>query len=418
MSDTQDDFIEARTAMPGLSEALSAVLERMRMRNVGRGLLDYFLTQPEDTAEIAGLIRKYPFFQAAAGDQFIDGRSIIRVTAEGLAEKAIGKAHGGADKAVGWLAKVLTTRSTGITLRAAIWGIETREAQVAPLTSVGGLELLGTSSLADHVREGSRLLGGREMIPKHVASDLPTAAFAIRRPDVPYRAQASTAALDSIWAMMSTARECWDILEGGCAGHPLHILYWFEPDDPDLELEYLINPTQWSHPEILPAAIPLTHLEAADITAIFRQYFCASTGAQDRFRRAVNRATLSQCRRSDIDKVLDLALAFEIAVAGGSQAPPSFKVALRTALLLGGDLAARKTCRATVEDLYRLRNEAAHGGSLDGKSRRKLSRVIEDATVIFRALSPRLLKLSDKPDWNAIELGGGSFAANDAHPER
>jgi hypothetical protein len=62
----------------------------------------------------------------------------------------------------------------------------------------------------------------------------------------------------------------------------------------------------------------------------------------------MNRFTLSQCRHQTIDRILDLALAFEIAVSGGDgdSAPPGWKVSVRSAQLIGGALKARQSNRS------------------------------------------------------------------------
>jgi hypothetical protein len=80
----------------------------------------------------------------------------------------------------------------------------------------------------------------------------------------------------------------------------------------------------------------------------------------------MNRFMLSKCRTQLIDRILDLALAFEIAVGGESESwtAISWKVAVRTAQAIGGTLDWRRTVRRKVGQLYDLRSKATHGGSL------------------------------------------------------
>jgi len=68
-----------------------------------------------------------------------------------------------------------------------------------------------------------------------------------------------------------------------------------------------------------------------------------------------------------IDRILDLTLAFEIAVSGkGEQAPQSWKVSVRCAQMIGGPLWDRQENRRRMVALYNLRNQGTHGSSLSG----------------------------------------------------
>src|SRR5437660_1009789 len=80
--------------------------------------------------------------------------------------------------------------------------------------------------------------------------------------------------------------------------------------------------------------------------------------------RSMRRFALGQCRREDVDRVLDLVLALEILASSGKgdNAPPSWKVSVRSAQLIGGVLAARKTHKKQLTALYQLRSAATHGG--------------------------------------------------------
>jgi hypothetical protein len=122
--------------------------------------------------------------------------------------------------------------------------------------------------------------------------------------------------------------------------------------------------------------------------------------------RSMERFRLSQCRRQPIDRVLDLTLAFEIAVSGpgGEQSPPSYKVSVRTAQAIGGALPDRQQNRTSIAELYKLRNQATHGGQLKSKAAEALNEVIEASSATYQNLMARLLTIKSAPDWQAIEL--------------
>jgi len=121
----------------------------------------------------------------------------------------------------------------------------------------------------------------------------------------------------------------------------------------------------------------------------------------------MERFRLSQSRREDIDRVLDLALAFEIAVSEkGDNAPPSWKVSVRAAQVIGGPLETRKQIRGDIGALYELRNQATHGGTVRTKSSKiSVDKVLQESCELYVALMKQLLSLRDKPDWKSLELG-------------
>jgi hypothetical protein len=114
----------------------------------------------------------------------------------------------------------------------------------------------------------------------------------------------------------------------------------------------------------------------------------------------------SQCRSKSIDRILDLALAFEIAVSEkGDNAPPGWKVSVRSAQLIGGPLKQRQHNRAALSALYELRNQATHGGTLRVRSpNRTVDEILQENSELYVLLMKRLLALRLKPDWKAVEL--------------
>jgi hypothetical protein len=83
----------------------------------------------------------------------------------------------------------------------------------------------------------------------------------------------------------------------------------------------------------------------------------------------------------------DLTLASEIAVRGkgGGEAPPGWKVSVRSAQLIGGALEKRQANREKIGELNRIRNQAAHGGSLRDLSQ-KQKQAMADCPDLYRQL--------------------------------
>jgi hypothetical protein len=141
------------------------------------------------------------------------------------------------------------------------------------------------------------------------------------------------------------------------------------------------------------------------VAAIKLESVAAFVGIRTRLLRSMSRFALSLSRHQMIDRAFDLALAFEIAVSGkgGGGAPPGWKVAVRTTQLIGGDIGKRQINRDKIDELYRIRNVAAHGGSLSDLSA-KQQNAVRDCPDVYRHLIRNFLRLGTAPDWNTVEL--------------
>ncbi|MDA9488845.1 hypothetical protein XI08_06395 [Bradyrhizobium sp. CCBAU 11361] len=119
----------------------------------------------------------------------------------------------------------------------------------------------------------------------------------------------------------------------------------------------------------------------------------------------MERFRLSQSRKQPIDRVLDLALSFEIALSDqGDNAPPSWKVSVRTAQLVGGPVDVRSSNRQAIASLYELRNQATHGGSLKPRGGKTVDAILQDSFDLYVSTIGKLLDLGSKPDWKTVEL--------------
>jgi hypothetical protein len=120
---------------------------------------------------------------------------------------------------------------------------------------------------------------------------------------------------------------------------------------------------------------------------------------------SMERCNLSQCRRETIDKVLDPALAFEIATSGGDNASVGGKVSIRTAQLIGGALETRQGNRRAINELCKIRNRATHGTRLKSIDRMKHDDIWLHAAHLYKELLTKFVELRPNLDWDAIELG-------------
>jgi hypothetical protein len=145
---------------------------------------------------------------------------------------------------------------------------------------------------------------------------------------------------------------------------------------------------------------------AQGITSLFGNFGKLPADLQDKLTRAADRFALSQCRHRTIDRILDLAIAFEILTGGGKgdNAPAGWKVSVRTAQIIGGTFERRQSIREALSTLYGARSAGSHGGSNSEKERADQEALLADCSAIYRELVDSVLELGMAPDWRSLEL--------------
>jgi hypothetical protein len=234
--------------------------------------------------------------------------------------------------------------------------------------------------------------------------DLPGAAILRKAADFPY-IRTDDASFLAIAKLEEETYETLVFLQGKVAGQPLALGYWFEYDDEDLDLNSHENFVSWLLPEIIPSISSNVAVDAATVQRELKALSAMPADWRNDLTRSMERFTLSQCRHQTIDRILDLTLAFEIAVSGkGDRAPQSWKVSVRSARMIGGPLRDRQENRGKMAALYNLRSQGTHGSSLSG-NQQKQDVVVTQAAALYRELLDSFWRHAARPDWNAIELG-------------
>ena len=306
-----------------------------------------------------------------------------------------------ATDAVGWLTGLLNIRVTNVVLGAVIWGIAIdKEIALSDSSRFLLFEHLpssyGKSVIADRKKwQPSPFIWYSE---RHF--DVPLVAYIKEIRGVPLISSDYLASAQLNEAAQS-ARELCRLIEAVGVGRPLPMAYWFEFQDAELggiSNAYFLS---WNLPEVHPRVESIARLDASDVSELYSAFQNLAFDWKSDLRRSMDRYTLSQCRHELIDQVLDLALAFEIAVSQkGDNLPVRWKVSVRAAQLIGGNVEQRLINRRSVGQLYDLRNRATHGSRLADVDRELLS----NCATIYRLLLRRLLAFTRRPDWSSIEL--------------
>lgn len=359
---------------------------------------------------LTSAIEKCETYKAVEGHFLFSGGTEFSLQASTLASKLFVQGIGLNENAAGaadWLIRLLTTRETTCFFKVAMWGLS--HDRETPLSD--SARLLPFSSLPDsymkyRLSERAKPCYDGSHWLAQTYFDKPTAAIVETIENFPYIREGSTAfqvMQDRIWK----AYQFSTIAQAASLGHPLAVACWFDYADRSLEYSEIDNSLTWLLPEIHPRVRSCAPIDVTEITSHLAQYDALPAAQSSRLFRSMERFGLSLCRTQTIDRVLDLALAFEIAVSEkGDNAPPSWKVSVRSAQLIGGPLLERQNTRSIVSTLYELRSQATHGGTLHSKSRKKPEdELLQESCDVYVKLMKRLLCLPDKPDWKSLELG-------------
>jgi hypothetical protein len=115
------------------------------------------------------------------------------------------------------------------------------------------------------------------------------------------------------------------------------------------------------------------------------------------------------------DRALELAIVLESLLADGP-GENTYKVGLRTALLIGGDEDTRLANRAVVGALYTLRSQLVHDGKVSDKvkvvrrGKVNTSQVVSEAVRISAQVIREVLDRGEIPDWYLLEVKSGDSA--------
>jgi hypothetical protein len=313
---------------------------------------------------------------------------------------------GNISAAVDWILRLLATREAAGIFKAALWGfsidsevILSDSSRLIPFTA------LPESYMKTRLLERAKRCYDGSVWLSHTYFDVPGVAFVKEVQQFPYICS-DARPFTKIFEIEQELRDLSFFIEGASIGHPLAIGSWFEYADQDLDFNNWQNSLAWHLPEIPPRIRSCTPISATTIQDHLQKRAALPDDLQSRLLRSMERFTLSQCRYQMIDRVLDLALAFEIAVSGEGrdQAPVGWRVGVRSAQLIGGPLEIRQSNRDAANSLYRLRNKATHGSTLSSTDRDELENTVRQCSEIYQKLILSFLALGQKPEWSSLEL--------------
>jgi hypothetical protein len=346
-------------------------------------------------------------FKSVAGDMAYTGGSGPILTADLLAGYLFSKGeNGNTTEAVQWLLRMLETREATGLFKVAVWGLSIdEELTLEDSSQIVSFTALPTSYMKDRILERAKGCYDSSVWLAHNYFDKPGVAFVTKIPNFPY-ISSDGAPFVKVAELQKKAREFWVFVQAAAVGHPLAIACWFEYEDQSIDFNQWQNSIAWILPEIHPRVAKSTAVSAKAIQASLQSFSALPAEVRKRLLRSMERFELSQCRYAIVDRILELTLAFEIAVSGPSRTEGaiSWKVSVRSAQLVGGALAKRKSTRDAVNSLYRLRSRATHGGDLSKSDQAELEEILSLCRSIYSELISSFLTLNKEPEWESLEL--------------
>ena len=379
-----------RRRNPGIPDDIALALAS---RDVGENLRTILTVQPE----LAGNL----MMSTGGGASF----SLSMRATDVLIRRA---SKSSAKEALDWFARILTLESSNAVAVTPVWGVDVS----APVTLGASYELVSLSSLPS--------------VPHPLTFDGPGAATSFRmqhRWNPPTTAIIERFTVQPIFYKADHAPKSRNELVGQSLHEIRRCLMlsgptmidpdstWFQFENADL-VDIMPGARMGTIFEIEPFMFrsfePFDAERAADISRAYLGVLKDHRNIQlalDRFERGMRRMNPG-------DAAVELCIALESLLSDpGDQGEITYKVALRSAQLLGGDLPERAERRDKVKALYGLRSNVVHGRTLPtkkivGGKEMTVDDLVKEGFKIAAQVIARVIGMKGIPDWRMLELGG------------
>lgn len=332
-----------------------------------------------------------------------------RFVAPKLVKKAL--LTGNSEMAVTWLEKVLATeQATGFSIMA-IWGARVDR----PVRMGSRVTLLPIDELPDSYQK--RWILEKDWVRSRLDTmpgafmDAPTAALLLETVIDPLFIDDAKDKPFDVWSsnreLLDDARLALSML-GPCA--PLQASSWFNFKDADIDDAQLGAARSYSHIEIMPMQFAQPEVIDAELaSSLIGKYLSMDGSVKQRLRVALDRLNQGLRRFRPGDQAMEISIALETLLADGGT-ENTYKIGLRTALLLGGDTATRQENRAIVGSAYAMRSALVHSGTVSNEIKvPRLGKIPADevakrAAKICGEVIQSIIKRGHIPEWFEFEL--------------
>jgi hypothetical protein len=363
---------------------------------------------------IAGL-KKEPIFSEFESRMIRSENGAFLFSPDSVAPKLIQKALKvkNAEAAVSWLERVLSTeKATGLSIMA-LWGVSVdRVIQLSDRITLMPVTELPDSHQKKWLLEKNWLQSQFEAMP---IIDAPKAALIMKTEIEPLFIDAETEVSNELWQsnqeFLEDARLALTMF-GPCA--PLQACSWFNFQNQDIVDAQIGIARSSSHIEIMPIRIPQQPSLDADLTSsLVDKYLSLEDSIRQRLRVSLGRLNQGLRRFRPGDQAMEISIALETLLADGGT-ENTYKIGLRAALLLGGDMATKLENRAIVGGAYVMRSALVHSGTVPDEikiprlGKMQAGEVANKASKICAEVIQNIIERGQIPEWFELELQGRS----------
>jgi hypothetical protein len=163
--------------------------------------------------------------------------------------------------------------------------------------------------------------------------------------------------------------------------------------------------------EIFPREV--TSLPNMDVRGVVEQYLALDERLKKKLTVPLERLNLALRRQNRVDLAIELGIALEsLLMADRDQdAPISYLLRVRGALLGAGTLAEREELSKIVRDVYNLRSAAVHSGTLSARvSDREADEILRKGLSVCAKLLAAVIDRGSMPEWDTLILDSGADA--------
>ena len=154
----------------------------------------------------------------------------------------------------------------------------------------------------------------------------------------------------------------------------------------------------------IPVAVSNSGIDEAKALYISRSNLDAKTKAE--LSVPIDRWVKSKANRNDVDKAIDLGVAFESLYLRNDSPEITFRLSVSAALHLGEDRPERENIASELKDFYNLRSKAVHRGQFSKRSRSSATlKLIKRAEELCLRSLKKVIAEGHLPDTQSLVLG-------------
>lgn len=371
----------------------------------------------EASSDVTAALKQEPIFSQFETRMIRSENGAFSFFPDSVAQKLTQKALEvkNAEDAVCWLERVLSTeKATGLSIMA-LWGVNVdRAIQLSDRITLMPVTELPDAHQKKWLLERNWLQSQFEAMPMPII-DAPKAALMMTTEIKPLFIDAGTEVSNNLWQsnqeFLEDARLALSMF-GPCA--PLQACSWFNFQNQDIVDAQIGIGRSTSHIEIMPIRIPQQPVLDSDLTSnLVSNYLSLEGSIRQRLRVSLGRLNQGMRRFRPGDQAMEIAIALETLLADGAT-ENTYKIGLRAALLLGGDIATKLENRAIVGGAYVMRSALVHSGTVPAEiklvrfGKMQADEVAKKAANICAAVIQKIIERGQIPEWFELELQGDS----------